>query len=108
MARTELNLQRITQNGLQISREAATTDGHQFHNDGKTAITVDNGSGSLITVTVQSDYSRSGLSLPDFTYDVPAGETHFFGPFDPDVFGDTTLIDFSATTSVNAGVVRVG
>lgn len=108
MARTDLSLQRITRDSLIVSRTAATTDGHQFPNDGKTAITVENGSASSVTVTVQSDFSRSGLSLPDYTHDIPAGETHWFGPFDPDVFGSTTLIDFSATSSVNAGVVRIG
>lgn len=88
------------------------TNGNKFSANKRTMLRVKNGSGSIVTVTVHSNYSISGLALPDKTFTVAAttGDVIFSGfqSFQDEVTTDSDIdvwIEFSAVTTVTVQVL---
>ena len=63
MARTELTIQEIARAGLEPSYSNAAADGNNFENTGREFVHVKNGSGSAVTVTIQTPGTVDGLAV---------------------------------------------
>lgn len=115
MARTSLTPQQVVTSGLEATYTAANVDGHMFAPGESRMLHVVNGGGSSINVTVQAEYTRDGLALPDRVVAVPNGEDRFIGPFDRETYAQRSgndrgkvYVDFSAVTSVTVALLDVG
>lgn len=115
MARTALASQQVITTGLGATYTAANVDGHMFAPGDNRVLHVVNGGGSSINVTVQAEYTRDGLALPDRVVAVPNGEDRFIGPFDRETYAQRSgadrgkvYVDFSAVTSVTVALLDVG
>jgi len=110
MAVQPLATQAVTIAGLTPSFTAAAGvgagNGFTYANDGSTYFRIKNASGSPITATVKAGTVYKGVTIADQTFSVPAttGDVTFLG--DPAVFGSTTTIEVSASTSITAGVFK--
>lgn len=116
MARTSVTTQSITRAGLNFALTAPVADG-DIIDAGNVELVVTNGSGSPITVTMQTSYTYEGLDLEDEVATVAAGGTRSFGPFPAGLFAQAAdaavgpskvLVDYSAVTSVTRGVKKLG
>ena len=111
MAREALTLQSIVRGGLEPAYTAANADGHSVTNDGKrTFVHVNNGSGSEVTITIDTPGTVDGLAISDREVAVPAGEERMIGPFPTDWYNQsdgTVHVDYSDTTSVTIGAFKV-
>lgn len=106
MARTALDIQRITRDGLDPTYEAANSDGNSAANDGHVYLHVKNGDTAQHTVTVVSTATVHGLGVADQTIDVAAGGEAIAGPFPPATFSRDLTIDYSATTSMTVAALK--
>jgi hypothetical protein len=115
MARTSVTTQSITRAGLNTAMTAPPVDG-DIIDAGAVFLEVLNGSGSPITVTVQTAGTVEGLPVEDLAVTVPAAGNRRIGPF-PGVFKQAAdavvgagrvLVDYSAVTSVTRAVVKIG
>jgi hypothetical protein len=89
---------------------AASGGGDQFQNDGKTILTITNGSGAPITVTVVSQVACNQGTIHPNTIVVAAGATKRAGPFDPQRFNDGAgycQLTYSVVTSLTVGVASL-
>lgn len=97
--------------GVQVPiTTAATAGGDSFDNDGRTMFIVKNGGGSPITVTFDSLVPSNYGTDVNVVGTVAAGQTWFFGPFDPARFNDANGrvgVAYSAVTSVTVDVCRI-
>lgn len=79
-----------------------------FNPDGVCWLEVNNGSGSSVTVTVDSKRASDLGTDVDVVVAVPGGARRKIGPLPPQRFADPTTglgtVTFSATTSVTAGL----
>lgn len=116
MARTSVTTQVITRAGLNVNMAAPVADG-DIIDTGNVELVVNNGSGSPITVTIQTAYTYEGLELEDEVVTVPAGGTRSYGPFPSGLFAQASdavvgaskvLVDYSAVTSVTRAVKKLG
>jgi hypothetical protein len=118
MARQSQTTQQITRDGLVPALIAVTADGDVI-DAGQVALMVTNGGASPINVTVAATASQDGLDVEDLVVSVDDGDTALIGPFPVRTFGQPAgadesegndagrvYVDYSATTSVTAGVVR--
>jgi hypothetical protein len=118
MARQTQATQQVTRAGLVPTLIAVTVDGDVI-DAGQVALMVANGGASPINVTVLATASQDGLDVEDLVVAVDDGDTALIGPFPLRTFGQPTganesgsddagraYVDYSATTSVTAGVVR--
>lgn len=108
-----LSVQAIQLSGTAVSYSAAAGGGDEFPNDGATKLHVKNGSGSSITVTIDSpntcNFGLSANAAHDLTVTVPAGTDKFIGPFTADRFNDANghvTFTYSAVTSVTVAAVK--
>lgn len=89
-----------------IAGVAATlTDGNQFLNDGKTRLSVVNGSGGALTVTFALPATPKNLNglVATQPKTVATGKTAIYGPFEPGTYNQTdgkVRVVFSSVTSV--------
>lgn len=99
-----LNKNTVTGAGTTQTLVAANGGGDTFDSGTRSFLTVKNGGGSGITVTVTSP----GVCSQGFTHDlvvsVAAGATVQIGPLDPARFGDTAAVSYSGVTTVTVGV----
>ena len=103
MARTAVTATQIDRSGDQVTGAAANVDGHSVTWRDTLFFYVNNGSGSAVTVTVDTPGTVDGLAITDLTLSVPAGEDRIFGPFPADYYRQSdgsVHVDFSAVTSV--------
>lgn len=105
MARTDLNVQRVTRDGLAPAYTAANVDGHSISNDGQPILHVKNGSAGAITVTFVTPRQVDGLAVADLAVSVPAGGERIIGRFPPATFGRVVDVDFSAVASVTVAAL---
>lgn len=115
MARQSPAVQRITRAGLSVAMTAPNADGDIIP-AGQVALQVLNGSGSPITVTVQTPGTdpATETARPELTVSVPAAGTRLIGPFPTSLFAQPSdagvgplqvLVDYSAITSVTRALV---
>jgi len=110
MARTILSVQDIARSGLEPSYEAANADGESVANNGRVFVHVKNGSGSSVTVTIQTPGTVDGLAVADRTVAIPAAEERMIGVFPPADYNqsdDAVYVDFSAVTTVTVAAIRL-
>lgn len=89
---------------------AAVSASDKFANSGRSILVVENGGGSSVNVTINSQLTADGNAVADKVVAVAAGATRAIGPFAPGVYNDAdgfVNVDFSAQTSVTAYVVQV-
>ena len=110
------NATQVTPAGLSIETPAtAATSTMALQNTGKEAIIVKNGSGGSInvTITLQNGINDGGgaLSVTSRVVAVPDGDTKIIGPFNPQLYNDTTgkvNFAFSTTTGVVTTAIKLG
>ena len=105
MARTALTVNRVDLDGVTKTLAAANADGHSipWNRNFRQWLTVKNGGGSSITVTVQTPRTVGGLAVADRTVSVAAGAEVDIALTDTQNYlqaDDSTYVDFSAVTSV--------
>lgn len=113
VALTPINLAELTAASIATLTAADGTNGNKFSANRRTLLRVKNASGGSITVTLHTNYSISGLALPDKTFTVPAttGDvllSGFASIFDEDT-GDADVdvwVTFSAVTTVTVQVIN--
>lgn len=110
VALTPINLSDLTAVSVATLAAADGTNGNKFIANKNTIYRVKNASGSQITVTVHSNFTKDGLTLPDKTFVVAAttGDvfyTGFTSTFwqDSDKYVWTT---YSAVTTVTVAVYQ--
>lgn len=116
MARTELTVTEIPLTGVDsaVTLEAANADGEAVVNNGETFIEVLNENVADCTVTINSNRTVDGLTLPDKTVVVEQNERMLIllGPRDTfNQRGGTddgkVYVDFSAVTDVTVAAWRL-
>lgn len=106
MARTALEVQRITLDGFTPAFTAANVDGHSVSNDRSDVfLYVKNGSASAMTVTIVTPQTVLGLAVADKAISVAAGSEVVVGKFPRATFGSSLTVDFSAVTSVTVAAL---
>lgn len=97
-------LQTIDLTGLaEFTLAAASAGTDTFVNDGRTILVVDNGSGSPMTVTIDSLKASDFGDDSDIAVTVAAGERAFIGPFQKARFNDIAAV-VTVTTSLETSV----
>lgn len=89
------------------------TDGNKFSARNGTQLRVKNASGSQITVTVHTNFTKAGLALPNLTFTVPltTGDVVFQFDNSVEIFWQSrsskqVWVEFSSPTSVTAQVIQ--
>lgn len=107
----QLNVQNAPLNGLVKTMAAASAGGDTFLNDGNTLLSVKNGGGSSITVTVNSVAPCSQGFDHDLVVSLAAGSEITFPKLDPYRFNDLSTglvsVTYSAVTSLTVAAVRL-
>ncbi len=103
-----LAAQSISRSGLEPVPVAAAGGGDKFTPSDRTFVTVANGSGGDITVTVVSVTTVIGLAVADSVTVVTAGESRDIGPFPHEHFAAASdglaAITYSGVTSLTVAV----
>lgn len=110
MARTALTVQQIDSDGVVNSLSAANADGHSVVAGSASFLTVANGSGSSINVTIPSTNTVDGLAVADRVVAVAAGATTHIAlnrPRNSTQSNGTQSINFSAVTTVTCAAFKV-
>lgn len=111
MPRTAITAQTVTSAGITSAYEPANVLGNSLAYVRGRFIEIKNGSGSTITVTVQTPGSIDGnLAIPDRTFTVAAGADGKWsaGTGDNYMQSDRSIfVDYSAVTSVTVAVFDV-
>lgn len=110
-----LTVQTLDRDGLDTTTTdvAADVGGDEFNNDGKqTLFSVNNASGSPITVTFVTPITVDGLAVADRDVVVAAGSTSLIGPFPRSDYNDAnnlvqvTYSDVTTLTVVAAKLAK--
>lgn len=112
MARTTLTVNTVDADGLVDTLASANADGHSIVLDRNAAtwLEVLNGSGSSITVTIQTPKTVGGLAVADRTITVTAGQRQKISLENRDLYlqsDSTVYVDFSAVTTVTVGAFKI-
>lgn len=110
MARTELSVQTIDNDGMTPSYEAANADGEEFANNGDVFIHMKNGSGGAIVATFKTPATVSGVSIDEVEVTISAAGEEMVGPFDPAVFNQAdgnVDVDFDGVTSLTIAALKL-
>lgn len=98
--------------GAALTHQNAAGGGDTFANSGVERVHVVNGGGSSITVTlVRTQACNQGVvhagaaAIASDQVSVPAGEDRLLRAVDPNIYGSTVGITYSAVTSVTVGVI---
>ena len=110
VALTPIQLAPLAATSVATMTTPDATNGNKFVVKPGTILRVKNASGSQITVTVHTAYTRNGLTLPNLTFTVPltTGDVEFkFPEVVKDFYysGKTAWVEFSAVTTVTCQVV---
>lgn len=86
------------------------THGNKFIANERTILRVKNGSGAQITVTVNTNRTIDGLTLPDDSFTVAASADVFYTGFTRSFWQNSDRevhVEFSATSSVTVAVYQM-
>lgn len=103
MARTAITAAQIDSDGVVAALTAANVDGHSVVHRENLFLCVLNGSGSPITVTVQTPKTVGGLAVADRAITVAAGASAYISLDNADLYRQSdgaVYVDFSAVTTV--------
>ena len=105
-----LAVQTIVRTGAAMAAKvAAAAGGDTFANDGKTFLSVANGGGGALTVTVDASKVCDQGFDHNVAVSVPAAATNYLiGPFPTDVFGRVANVSYSGVTSLTIQAVSSG
>lgn len=115
MARTSVTSQSVVRTGLNSNLTAPAAEG-DIIDPGNVILWVNNGAGTSMTVTVQSNMTVDGLTLPNQTVTVPAAGVRLIGPFPARTFAQSAdatvgpsrvLVDYSSVASVTRAVISL-
>lgn len=92
LARTELNRGGVAP-GAEVTGDAV--NGHAMANDGKCFLLVRNANGGSTAriITFHLNGTIDGQSVTPRTTSIAAGASRYFGPFPPNTYGASLLID---------------
>ena len=114
MARSTPPTQNVTADGLAATMNAPNSDGDIVDCGGGVYITVLNGSGASITVTLITPATSYGLAVADRTTTVAAGASkdiplprYLKQPLDAATGPGQALVDYSAVASVTRAVKKL-
>jgi hypothetical protein len=110
MPRTPITPQAVTSAGLVPAFEPANVAGNSYRLAAGQMLTVKNGSGSSVTVTIPTPMQVDGLAVADRTYTVAAGASQDIALGKGDVYrqpGGVVFVNYSAVTSVTVAVRSV-
>lgn len=97
MARGNLPQTQLSRAGVAPAAEvtAVPADGHSTHNDGEVFLLVrnSNGASTARVVTVLLSRTVDGQAAASRTYSIAAAASRYIGPFPPNDYGTTLLID---------------
>lgn len=102
-----LTVNQIDLGGVEYALESAAAGGDTFVNNGKSIFVIDNADASPHTVTFNTPGKIKGVDIDNPAVTIPAGETHFIGPFDTSIFNGATgtvAVTYDGVTSVTVGV----
>jgi hypothetical protein len=105
--------QKVDEDGLVATYDAATGGGDSFENDGRVILHAKNASVSPITVTVAAEQATTQkpgfgeLTKADAAVAVPADGEAFLGPFPTIAFGVLGQITYSDVTTLTIAALRV-
>jgi hypothetical protein len=112
--RVNVTTQQITRAGLVPAMTAPTVDGDVV-DCGPVALYVNNASGGVCTVTVQSPVTVDGLDVSELSVAVAAGTVRLIGPLPARTFGQPAgaadagraYVNYSVQASVTRAVVAL-
>lgn len=114
MARTDLTVQEVSDDGATVAFEAANVDGNMVTNRGDVAVLIHNASAGAITVTVPTPVTVGGRAVADDTHSVAAGTYLLVGEWDEGTHNQQSgadagkvYINYSAVASVTVLAMRV-
>lgn len=110
MARTQLDVQVTTIQGLAPTTVTPDASGAAFRLSSKAVLMVTNGSASSITVTPKIAKTVEGQSVTSPARTLAAGATAFYGPFNENydqLDGSGVLVDFSAVADVSVALLSI-
>ena len=108
-----LTIKTLDRTGLDVTVADAAADvgGDEFANDGsRTFYSVNNGSGSPVTVTFVTPVTVDGLAVADRDVVVAAGSTSLIGPFPRSDYNDANnmvQVTYSAVTTVTVVAAKL-
>lgn len=107
-----LTVQEIAYTGLEATYASAAGAGDQVAAGEETFLHIKNGSGSDITVTVETPGTVSGIAIVDPDTVVTAGEERFIGPLGKALFGDPTdsnlvSITYTDVTTLTIAAIKL-
>jgi len=102
----------ISRVGVLETLAAATVTGDVLPNTGKEFITINNGSGTTLTVTLPfaSTVNVDTVDPTDRTVSILAGARKIMGPFPPSLYSNASgqvAINYSAVTDVTVGAFKL-
>jgi hypothetical protein len=104
----DLNIQKTTLIGLNVTYSAADVAGDRMINDGNTVFKIKNADAAAKTVTINSAATCNYGFDHDLVISVPAGEEREIGPFPRNRFNDDTgkvNVTYDGVTSVTVAAV---
>ena len=86
---TTHTVQSATRPANELTMTAACEDGEKFLNTGVEKLVIANESASSVTVTIITPATGDGLALADRQIAIPAGKTHYLGPWPTRWYNDS-------------------
>lgn len=89
MPRADINVTKVTREGVLPAGVVGQADGHMFRNSGAEFIEVSNteaATGSTRTLTIPTPRKVDGLDVADVQVAIPPTERRLIGPFPPGTF----------------------
>jgi hypothetical protein len=102
-AATTVSVQTIITTGISPTLNAASTDGNDFLNDGRTVLNIRNGNIVTLYYTVTTPLTQDGLALDDLSGTISAAQEKFIGPFNKTIYdgaGGKATISWSTPTTI--------
>jgi hypothetical protein len=97
MPRAAVPVNTLSRAGIAVPTETTgdATNNHTIPNDGSVFLLVrnSNGASTTRTLTVRLSKTVDGQAVTSRTYPIAAGTSRYIGPFPPDVYGSSLLID---------------
>lgn len=103
-----LSTQTSARGGTAITAASAAGGGDSFANSGKEMIWIKNGDSSSMTLTIATNATTDGLTVPNRTVAVAAGATKLIGPFPTPIYNDVNgnvQLTYSAVTSLTVAIL---
>ena len=105
-----LAAQQILTTGLTATFASAAGGGDKFANTGRQIVEIVNGDSSSMTVTVVTPGTYKGKAIADDTITVGAGVRKHIGPFDPEIYNNSSgQVDlaYSGVTSLTVAILQI-